>query len=211
MELSSILLFLPACFALNLAPGPNNLLSIHNATNHGFKSSCIGGLGRLAAFSCMLFLASIGLAVVLHTSEIIFYIIKAVGVLYLIYLAIQLWRAPVTVDSISSAKVAAKNYYQLAKQEFLVAIGNPKAILIFTAFLPQFVNPSKPTGLQFTTLGILFLCLEFIAIMVYAYIGLHMQKLLTKPKAKKIFNRICASLLSFASLALLFTQRSKIS
>ena len=210
MELSNILLFLPACFALNLAPGPNNLLSINNATNYGFKSSCIGGLGRLAAFVGMLFLASIGLAVVLHTSEIIFYIIKAVGVVYLIYLAVQLWRAPVG-DSINTTKATATNHYQLAKQEFLVAIGNPKAILIFTAFLPQFVNPTEPAGAQFTILGILFLCLEFIAIMLYAYIGLHMKRFLTQPKSKKIFNRICASLLAFASLGLLLTQRTKTS
>ena len=66
MELSTLLLFIPACFALNLAPGPNNLLSINNAAYYGFARSCAGGLGRLLAFVIMIVLASFGLAVVLH-------------------------------------------------------------------------------------------------------------------------------------------------
>lgn len=211
MELSTLLLFIPACFALNLAPGPNNLLSINNAANLGFKSSCIAGIGRLIAFIIMLFLASLGLAVVLHTSEVIFNIIKTIGVIYLLYLAIQLWRSPIDDSLLNNVQNSSRNHLKLAKQEFFVAIGNPKAILIFTAFLPQFINPTISTGAQFMVLGILFLVLEFIAIMLYAYIGLHIQKLLAKPKSKKVFNRICASLLAFASLGLLLTQRSRTS
>lgn len=210
MELSTLLLFIPACFALNLAPGPNNLLSINNAASYSFKSSCIGGIGRLIAFILMLFLASLGLAVVLHTSEVIFNIIKAIGVIYLLYLAFQLWRAPTDLNMISGKNTQIScNHLMLAKQEFFVAAGNPKAILIFTAFLPQFIDPTLPTNLQFLILGSLFLLLEFVAIMLYAYLGLHIQKLLVRPTAKKIFNRICASLLAFASLGLLLTQRSR--
>ncbi|HHQ6588732.1 LysE family translocator [Serratia fonticola] len=208
MEISTLILFLPACFALNLAPGPNNLLSINNATRYGFRTSCIGGIGRIIAFIVMLSLASFGLAVVLHTSELVFYMVKLVGVVYLLYLAQQLWRAPVeTLALLTAGK--AKTQFKLAKQEFWVAAGNPKAILIFTAFLPQFVNPSQPAEHQFAILGALFLLLEFTAIMIYAWMGIHMQRLLVKPKAKKLFNRGCATLLTLASFGLLLTQRAR--
>ncbi|HCV41091.1 MAG TPA: amino acid transporter [Pseudomonas sp.] len=95
MDLSSLLLFIPACFALNMAPGPNNLLSLHNASRYGLRTACVAGAGRILAFSGMIALAAMGLAVVLHTSEYLFLAIKVLGAAYLFYIAWQLWRAPV--------------------------------------------------------------------------------------------------------------------
>lgn len=93
MSLKLLLLFLPACFALNMAPGPNNLLSIANGTRYGFGKACLAGIGRLVAFVGMIPLAASGLAVVLQASEMAFHGIKIAGALYLFYLAVQLWRA----------------------------------------------------------------------------------------------------------------------
>lgn len=206
MNLATLALFLPACFALNMAPGPNNLLSISNATRFGYRTSCMAGVGRLLAFAVMIALAAAGLAVVLQTSELIFYGIKIVGAAYLFYLAYQLWKAA------PQAEVESENspvgLYALAKQEFLVAAGNPKAILIFTAFLPQFVDPTADIGAQFTLLGFLFLVLEWVAIGIYAYIGLHMRRWFALPRGKQIFNRCCAGLLSAAASMLLMTGRA---
>jgi threonine/homoserine/homoserine lactone efflux protein len=91
----------------------------------------------------------------------------------------------------------------LARQEFWVAAGNPKAILIFTAFLPQFVVPGQPITPQFALLGAMFLLLEWVAICVYAYMGLHMRRWFADPRGKRIFNRCCAGLLSAAAVLLM--------
>ncbi|MBN0978847.1 LysE family translocator [Pseudomonas hygromyciniae] len=206
MDLATLALFLPACFALNMAPGPNNLLSISNATRYGYRTACMAGVGRLLAFTIMIALASAGLAVVLQTSELVFYGIKIVGAAYLFYLAYQLWNAAPQVEAESDN--AQAGLLGLARQEFLVAAGNPKAILIFTAFLPQFVDPTVDVGSQFTLLGLLFLALEWIAIGIYAYIGLHMRRWFTQPRGKKIFNRCCAGLLSAAASMLLMARRA---
>ncbi len=206
MELTTLLLFIPACFALNMAPGPNNLLSISHANRFGFARSCAGGVGRLIAFTGMLALASAGLAVVLQTSEIVFQAIKLVGAAYLLYLAYQLWRAP--TDEVTPLQGGDGGLLALAQKEFFVAAGNPKAILIFTAFLPQFVNPAQAAGPQFLVLGVLFLLLECIAIALYAYMGLHMRKLLGRPQAKRLFNRVCATLLGGAGVGLLLARRA---
>ena len=206
MDLATLTLFLPACFALNMAPGPNNLLSVSNATRYGYRTSCLAGIGRLLAFAGIIALASAGLAVVLQTSEWLFYGIKIVGAAYLLYLAWQLWTADPQVET--ATKRPEAGLLALARQEFLVAAGNPKAILIFTAFLPQFVDPSQAVTPQFALLGALFLALEWVAIASYAYMGLHMRRWFSQPRGKRIFNRCCAGLLAAAASVLLMARRT---
>ena len=205
MTLSTILLFIPASFALNMAPGPNNLLSMANAKRYGVKVACCAGIGRLVAFVGMITLAATGLATVLHTSEKLFLAIKVVGGLYLLWLAFQLWTADPIDGGVGSS--AGKGLLQLARQEFLLAAGNPKAILIFTAFLPQFVDPSGSIGLQFLILGSLFLMLEWIAIGTYAVFGKVLRHWFSRPAMRQLFNRICAGFLGSSGVGLLLARR----
>ncbi|MBF8753583.1 LysE family translocator [Pseudomonas guariconensis] len=207
MDLSSLLLFIPACFALNMAPGPNNLLSLHNASRYGLRTACMAGIGRLLAFSGMIALAAMGLAVVLHTSEYLFLIIKVLGAAYLFYIAWQLWRAPVGEAVVASDH--PRGTWRLTRQEFWVAAGNPKAILIFTAFLPQFVSVGNatPVAEQFLWLGVMFLLLEWAAIAIYAGLGAYMQRWFERPGPRRVFNRVSASLLGCAGLGLLAARR----
>lgn len=190
-----------------MAPGPNNLLSVSNATRYGFWVASVAGIGRLVAFACMIAIAAAGIASVLQTSLVLFYGIKVVGALYLFYLAIQLWRAG-TATEIAQSPAAKQGALSLARQEFLVAAGNPKAILIFTAFFPQFVETSAPAAPQFVVLGLVFLCLEWIAIAVYAFIGSYLRRWFAAPHRQQMFNRICASLLGAAGVGLLMARRS---
>jgi threonine/homoserine/homoserine lactone efflux protein len=205
MDISALLLFIPACFALNMAPGPNNLLSVSNATRYGFKRSSIAGAGRLLAFAIMIALASAGLAAVLQTSAMLFQGLKIIGAAYLIYLAIQLWRAQ--PGARTEASTEHVSMLRLARQEFLVAASNPKAILIFSAFLPQFVDVARPIAGQFMVLGALFLGLEMIAICAYAGMGVHMRRWFAEPRGQRLFNRGCAVLLTGAASMLLVARR----
>lgn len=207
MDLSTWALFIPACFALNLAPGPNNLLSVHNATHRGFFQACAAGMGRLIVFAVMIGLASAGLAAVIQTSAVLFTGIKWGGAAYLLYLAWQLWRSN---GLLAEAEPAAhsQSLWRMARQECLVAAGNPKAILIFTAFLPQFVNAGQPFAGQFLQLGLAFLWLEWVAIALYALLGLHLRRWLVKPIAQQAFSRSCGVLLGLAAFSLLIGRRS---
>jgi threonine/homoserine/homoserine lactone efflux protein len=206
MQIETLLLFLPACFALNLAPGPNNLLSVANAARFGFLKAIVAGIGRLIAFVGMITLAASGLAVVLLTSEVIFYSVKLIGALYLFYLAVQLWGSEPATPA--TASKADGDLWLLAKQEFFVAAGNPKAILIFTAFLPQFLNPAEKIAPQFFLLGVIFLALEWIAIAAYALMGSHLREWFSIPSRQRVFNRTCAALLGSAGLGLLLSRRN---
>ncbi|WPC04058.1 LysE family translocator [Pseudomonas benzenivorans] len=200
------LLFIPACFALNLAPGPNNLLSLHNAARQGLRVACLAACGRLLAFAGMIALAASGLALVLQASAGLFLIIKLLGAAYLFWLALQLWRTPAAglEDEPGAPRQAL---WSLCRQEFWVAAGNPKAILIFTAFLPQFVDSQQAVAPQFAVLGLAFLLLEWLAVLLYALAGLHLGRLFAAPRARRLFNRGCAALLGGAGLGLLLSRR----
>ncbi|HGY2301692.1 TPA: LysE family translocator, partial [Pseudomonas putida] len=89
------------------------------------------------------------------------------------------------------------------------SLGNPKAILIFTAFLPQFVTvgSATPVSEQFLWLGALFLLLEWAAIALYAGLGAYMQRWFSQPGPRRVFNRVSASLLGCAGLGLLAARR----
>lgn len=208
MSIDSFLLFISACFALNLAPGPNNILSISNATRYGFWAASVAGVGRLVAFVGMIAIAALGLATVLQASILFFHGIRVLGAGYLFYLAFQLWGAPPSERKGGDDKIVSPRIRVLARQEFFVAVGNPKAILIFTAFLPQFVDLSKPVGAQFAILGLFFLSLEWIAIAVYAYIGSHLRNWLAAPERERLLNRVFASVLGVGAIGLLVSKRT---
>lgn len=204
MEIWKLLLFIPACFALNMAPGPNNLLSMNNARCYGFKSAVIAGLGRITAFSAMIALAASGLAAVLYASETLFFLIKVFGAFYLLWIAFNLWKSE---SSPLSGITKNKSLFELARQEFALAAGNPKAILIFTAFLPQFVDIEGDVNAQFFSLGSTFLILEMVAISIYAAFGLYLRHWFSQPKMAKRFNKACSLFLAVSGGNLLLSRQ----
>ncbi|QDQ80097.1 LysE family translocator [Paraburkholderia megapolitana] len=206
MSVTAWLFFLPACFAINMAPGPNNLLSINVAARHGFMTAFVAGTGRLVSFALMLVLAATGLAVVLHASEVFFLTIKLTGAAYLVWLAIQLWRSD--ASPMDTPKQDDASLWRIARQECLVAAGNPKAILVFTAFLPQFVDIAKPMLPQFTVLGASFLVLECVAIALYSWAGMYLGKWLTRSKVRRWFNRCCGTFLGVIGISFLLVRRA---
>ncbi|MFM0289506.1 LysE family translocator [Paraburkholderia megapolitana] len=206
MSVTAWLFFLPACLAINMAPGPNNLLSINVAARHGFMTAFVAGTGRLVSFALMLVLAATGLAVVLHASEVFFLAIKLTGAAYLVWLAIQLWRSD--ASPMDTPKQDDASLWRIARQECLVAAGNPKAILVFTAFLPQFVDIAKPMLPQFTVLGASFLVLECVAIALYSWAGMYLGKWLTRSKVRRWFNRCCGTFLGVIGISFLLVRRA---
>ncbi|RJE77592.1 lysine transporter LysE [Pseudoalteromonas sp. MSK9-3] len=205
MDFLILVLFIPACFALNMIPGPNNLLSMANAQRYGFKYAVGAGIGRIFAFVVMIFLAATGLATVLYASETIFLTIKIIGAVYLFWVAFKLWNSK--TSEVEEQKEHNNSIYLLAKQEFLLAAGNPKAILIFTAFLPQFIDANQSSGSQFFILGATFLLLEFLAISVYAIFGVYLRNWFSKPNMKQLFNRFCAFFIGSIGISLLIERK----
>lgn len=212
MSFQNYWLFLPACFALNMAFGPNNVLSLSNGARDGMRYSVLAAFGRLLAFAAMIAISGLGLGALLLASETLFTLLKFGGAAYLVWLGIKLFRAaPVALagaaDKIqANLETPADKLRRLARQEFLVAAGNPKAILIFTAFFPQFVDRSAYAA-SFVVLGATFLLLELIAIAIYAAIGARLGSFTNAAGRFRWFNRASGTLMIGFGLLLAFLRR----
>lgn len=163
------LIFIPACFALNLAFGPNNLLAMTHSARGGIPFAQRASIGRLLVFVPMIAASALGLGLLLMTSAVLFNIVKIIGAFYLIWLGIKLWRSAQAVDFVktSEAETSPRDAF---RAEALVAISNPKAVLIFAAFFPQFVV-TEAYWESYLLLGVSFLVLESVAIFAYACAG----------------------------------------
>ncbi|KQX89510.1 LysE family translocator [Variovorax sp. Root473] len=206
MTLSAYLLFLPACFAINMAFGPNNLLSVTNGAKHGVSPAVIAASGRLVAFAVMIAIAGLGMGAVLVASELAFDVIKYIGAAYLVWIGVRLLRAPAPTAQVQAHEVAPPSMRALVRQEFTVAAGNPKAILVFTAFFPQFVVPGAYAS-SYLLLGLTFLVFELVAIALYALLGARMRRLANGSRAMRWFNRVSGSMMVGFGLILAFTRR----
>lgn len=206
MTLSAYLLFLPACFAINMAFGPNNLLSVSNGARHGVAPAVMAASGRIVAFAIMIAVAGLGMGAVLVASEMAFDVIKYIGAAYLVWIGIKLLRAPAPSMQQAQTGAAAPSMRALARQEFTVAAGNPKAILVFTAFFPQFVVPGH-YATSYLLLGLTFLVFEVVAIALYAQLGARMRRLADGSRAMRWFNRISGSMMVGFGLLLALTRR----
>ncbi|MFC5586909.1 LysE family translocator [Nitratireductor kimnyeongensis] len=185
-------IFIPACFALNCAPGPNNMLAFSNAARLGLVPALLGGLGRMPAFMLLIGVTIVGLGAVLAASATAFIIVKMLGAAYLIYVGIQFWRK---ARELAAARSLDSAIGTLMRRDFVIAISNPKAIAVFTAFFPQFIDASQPAWSQLAAMGGVFLALEVAAVALYVVGGVLLGTML---KSERIFvhlNRLVGAVL----------------
>lgn len=201
MTLDTLVLFIPACFALNLAFGPNNLLSVTIGATHGLSRAMLAAIGRLCAFTLMITVSALGLGALLAASETAFTVVKWLGAVYLVWLGIKMLRAK-ALPSLQRTDADSGRLRSLMRQEFLIALGNPKAILIFTAFFPQFVVSGEYLS-SFATLGAIFLALEGVAVALYAYGGTRLSGAMRHARGLAWINRVSGgTMIAFGALLL---------
>lgn len=203
MSLDQILIFIPAALLLGLSPGANNLLAFASAARAGWRRAALGVIGRVVAWAVLVVLVAFGLGAVLEASEAAFLVVKWLGVAYLAYLAVRFWNAPV------EAEPALPPTGALMRREFLTLMGNPKAYLLLTAFLPQFVDPAAALTPQLLGLGLLYLLIEAVAAMSWVTLGMVVGAHALTPLRRRLVNRVSGGLLGLAAIALARTDRAQ--
>ena len=143
-------IFLPACIGMNFFPGPNNLLALVHGTRTTARHATLAGLARLPAMVVMLILLALGLEALLALSADAFQWLRLVGAAYLLWMA---WQALHAIVETEFAMELNKTIWMMARSEALVAFTNPKLILIFYAFFPQFIDPFDAIAPQVTVMG----------------------------------------------------------
>ncbi|ASQ03465.1 LysE family translocator [Sinorhizobium meliloti WSM1022] len=188
--------FAAASAVLLAIPGPTILLVISYALGHGRKiaGATVAGVA-LGDFTAMT-ASMLGLGALLATSAAVFTVLKWVGAAYLVWLGIKLWRAPVANDSGSTVETSpAERPLRIFIHTYAVTALNPKSILFFVAFLPQFLDLSRPLFAQMAIFETTFLILATINAALYAWLAAAAGSTIRKPNVRRIVNRLGGSLL----------------
>lgn len=202
MSIEHWLAFCAASAVLLAIPGPTILLVISYALGHGRKvaGATVAGV-TLGDFTAMT-ASMLGLGALLAASAVIFTALKWVGAAYLIYLGIKLWRAPVAAGSgdAEDAPVKAENPLRIFLHAYLVTALNPKSIIFFVAFLPQFIDTTRPVAGQLVIFEITFLILATTNATLYALLAAMARKQIRKPRVQRVVNRAGGTLMIGAGL-----------
>ena len=157
MNYDTLLAFATATFALAISPGPDNIFVLIQSITNGRKFGLATVAGLMTGCLVHTSLLAFGISAVIKNNPDIFYAIKLFGALYLIYLAVVVYRGG---DEISFKKEEqpSKGLVALFKQGFVMNVLNPKVTIFFLAFFPGFLfSETLDTVLQFYVLGIVFI------------------------------------------------------
>jgi threonine/homoserine/homoserine lactone efflux protein len=199
--------FVGTSILLLAIPGPTILAVISYSVSQGRRANIPIVAGVALGDSTALALSLLGLGALLAASSFWFTVIKMLGGLYLLYLGIRLLRAGVTPGKTVEA-AAPMPRWKLFANAYLVAAFNPKGVVFYVAFLPQFVNPSVDVARQLWVLALTFVALAITNASLYSVFAASARNFLTSPRAQRRFNLAGGSLLSAAGIWALTAKRS---
>jgi len=207
MSLEIWIAFALATTALLAVPGPTVLIVVSYALNGGRTTgwATVPGV-TLGDFTAMT-VSLLGAGAVLAASATLFTILKLAGGAYLIWLGVQLWRAkpnPVAFAD-EPLKVGRRQMFWNA---FIVTALNPKGIVFFIAFVPQFVDPAHPALPQFVVLEATFVTLAAINVAIWAMLAGELRARFRNPRTMRLVNRIGSGFLIGAGLLTVLARRT---
>ncbi|MVW78709.1 LysE family translocator [Bordetella sp. 02P26C-1] len=209
LPFDTLFAFFGIAIVLALTPGPDNLFVLMQSALWGPRAGmcvvlglCTGVLGHTAAVAA-------GLAAIVATSPYAFTALKFVGAAYLAYLAWGALRAP--SGPLNASRPPAMAPWALYRRGVFMSLTNPKVLLFFFAFLPQFTSPNPaygPVALQTVMLGVLFMFAALIVFSAIAFFSGAFGRLLQRsPKAASWLNRVTGVVFLGLAIRLATTSR----
>ena len=166
MSLELYLAFCLASAVLILIPGPNVALIVANSVAHGPRYGLLTVAGTTSAAVIQLILTVLGMTTLLTMMADWFDWLRWLGVAYLVYLGVRAWRAmPIDLTKARPEPRSPRNIYL---RGFLVSLTNPKTLLFFGAFFPQFIDPTRDYVLQIAVMGATAMVISAISDSLYA-------------------------------------------
>ena len=195
MSFEHWLAFVAASAIMLAIPGPTILVVISYALSHGRKvaAATVAGVA-LGDFTAMT-ASMLGLGALLATSATLFTALKWVGAAYLIYLGIKLWRAPIADAPAGDAAAPAERPVRIFLHTYIVTALNPKSIVFFVAFLPQFLDLSQPMFFQMAVFEVTFLVLATLNTALYGLLASMARDTIAKPAVRRVVNRTGGTLM----------------
>ncbi|HEU0083640.1 MAG TPA: LysE family translocator [Bradyrhizobium sp.] len=169
MSLNLYLAFVAACIALALLPGPVVTLIIANGLRHGTRAALVNIAGVQAGLAIVIGIVAIGLTSLMATMGWWFDWVRFAGAAYLVWLGVKLIRSPVEGVRADAPPPPPRGGFFL--QGFLVLLSNPKVLVFFGAFIPQFVDMSRDHVSQVALLGVTFMVIAAITDAILALLA----------------------------------------
>lgn len=169
MSLQLYLAFVAACIALALLPGPIVSLLIANGLRHGTRAALLNVAGAQAGLAIVVGVVAVGLTSLMATMGYWFDWVRFAGAAYLVWLGVKLIRSP--VEGVDADEPPAPPRGGFFLQGFLVLLSNPKVLVFFGAFIPQFVDMSRDHFPQVVLLGVTFMVVAALTDAIYALLA----------------------------------------
>ncbi|MEM6580624.1 MAG: LysE family translocator [Pseudomonadota bacterium] len=199
--------FLITSLIVVLIPGTGVIYTISMGLFRGTKASALAALGCTAGIIPSLLACVVGLAAVIHTSALLFQVIKYIGVAYLLYLAWSMWREAGALSV--NEESGETDWWKISLRGFLINILNPKLTLFFLAFLPQFIpaNIAQPLP-HMLLLGGIFMAMTLAVFLLYGLLANSLRSLiLDSPTAARYLQRVFAGSFALLGAKLALTER----
>ncbi|AME23435.1 LysE family translocator [Burkholderia sp. PAMC 26561] len=194
MTLAQWLPFAIASAILVAIPGPTVLLVVSYALGHGRKYAFATTAGVAMGDLTSMTASMLGLGVLLAASAEMFMVVKWIGAAYLVYLGIKLWRAPV-IDTDAVRSPTELRTGRIIAHAYAVTVLNPKSIIFFVAFLPQFIDPHVASVSQIAIMEATFVGLAAANAFGYAMLASVARRAIRRPSVQRGVNRTGGALL----------------
>jgi len=195
-------LFLQIAFFLTITPGTPRVVIVTYAINYGLKRSVITAIGDVSANTLQMVLIAFGMGTLISVYPDILNYLRWVGILYLLYIAFDLFKSSKNLDFNNS--LSTKSNLSLFRDGFFVAFFSPKAWVFFAAIFPQFLNLEGDFIIQLIILIISWVVLDFSTLMLYGFTA---QKIISWLKTNpKTINTISACALIVIAIIIAMTN-----
>lgn len=168
-DLALLLSYAAACFFIVIVPGPTVTVIIANSMKYGARAGLLNVLGTQIGLLSMIAVLTLGLSAVVSAMGSMFELLRLIGAAYLVWLGVKLWRSDGRLDA---GEGAARPGGSFIAQGLVVIWSNPKALLFFGAFIPQFVDPAAgAVTAQIFLFGLVFMAIATVFDGLYAVVS----------------------------------------
>jgi homoserine/homoserine lactone efflux protein len=197
---------LAACVVISLTPGAGAINTMSNSLNEGWRRSIFGVIGQQIALVVHIAIVAAGVGLLVARSEVLFETIRYLGAAYLVYLGIRMIvTRPVVAADVADPSRRRESAWSMIRRGFWVNILNPKAIVFFLAFVPQFIRLDQPPLGQYLILVATVIIVDVLVMwFFFAAAAKPFRRLVRTPRGQKILDVVFGTLfIAVAGLLLL--------
>ena len=202
MSLSVYAAYLAACIVIILVPGPTVTLIVANSIRHGTRAGLANVAGTQAGIAIMIGIVGVGLTSAIEAMGHWFEWVRLLGAAYLIYIGVQMWRSKGSLNADGTARRPRGGFFL---QGLMVALSNPKTLIFFGAFIPQFLDPTGNHALQIAIMGGTALVCAAMSDSAYAVAAGRAGRMLTAGRIR-LLSRLSGSFLIGGGVWLAFSR-----